>query len=188
MKLFINESKSKYPPCPTKEKKRSYRSKQITKICDDGLELTFEILPNRTTAIEFIYDMLNNYGFPWAQSDWKLDEYNKDIEYYEEDMDFYANGGYIDKDISTYIEFNDGSHMWVEEEDLVKNAIKAYRGAYKVERLFQSTGYDTTMYGGYIYYDEDYGDWNADLTLPEDIDFNSRNWNKIGKTYIEERD
>ena len=55
MKLHIKEAKSKYPPCSTKAKKNSYRSKTITKICDDGLELTFEILPNRTTAIEFIY-------------------------------------------------------------------------------------------------------------------------------------
>ena len=187
LKLHINESMKKYPPCPIKAKKNSYRSKTVTKICDDGLELTFEVLPNRTTAVEFIYWLLDLYEFPWAKSDYKLKEYNEDEEWYIDDMQRYENGESIDPDASTYIEFEDMSHIWIEEEPLIKNAIKAYRSAYKVEELLQETGYDATIYGGYIYYDEEFGDWRADLgNLPID-NFDERKWKVIGKTWVEER-
>ena len=187
LKLHINESMKKYPPCPIKAKKNSYRSKTVTKICDDGLELTFEVLPNRTTAVEFIYWLLDLYEFPWAKSDYKLKEYNEDEEWYIDDMQRYENGESIDPDASTYIEFEDMSHIWIEEEPLIKNAIKAYRSAYKVEELLQETGYDATIYGGYIYYDEEFGDWRAGLgNLPID-NFDERKWKVIGKTWVEER-
>jgi hypothetical protein len=187
LKLHINESMKKYPPCPIKAKKNSYRSKTVTKICDDGLELTFEILPNRTTAIEFIYWLLDAYEFPWAKSDYKLKEYNEDEEWYIEDMQRYEDGTFLEPDTSTYIEFEDMSHIWIEEEPLIKNAIKAYRSAYKVEELIRNTGYDCTLYGGYIYYDEYYGDWNASLDRDEIDDFDNRKWKVIGKTWVEER-
>ena len=187
LKLHINESMKKYPPCPIKAKKNSYRSKTVTKICDDGLELTFEVLPNRTTAVEFIYWLLDLYEFPWAKSDYKLKEYNEDEEWYIDDMQRYENGESIDPDASTYIEFEDMSHIWIEEEPLIKNAIKAYRSAYKVEELLQETGYDATIYGGYIYYDEEFGDWRADLGNPPIDNFDERKWKIIGKTWVEER-
>ena len=187
LKLHINESIKKYPPCPIKAKKNSYRSKTITKICDDGLELTFEVLPNRTTAIEFIYYTLYNYDFPWAQYDTKLGYYKEDEDWYIQDMERYENGESIDRDASTYIEFEDMSHIWIEEEPLIKNAIKAYRSAYKVEELLQETGYDATIYGGYIYYDEYNGDWRADLGNPLIDNFDERKWKVIGKTWVEER-
>ena len=187
LKLHLTESKSKYPSCPTKAKKNSYRSKTVTKICDDGLELTFEILPNRTTAIEFIYWLLDAYDFPWAKSDYKLKEYNEDEEWYIEDMQRYENCESIEPDSSTYIYFNDNSHMWIEEEPLIKNAIKAYRSAYKVEELIRNTGYDCTLYGGYIYYDEYYGDWNATLDTQPIDNFDNRKWKTICKTWVEER-
>jgi len=187
MKLHIDESMKKYPPCPTKAKKNSYRSKTVTKICDDGLELTFEVLPNRTTAIEFIYYVLYNYDFPWAQYDTKLGYYKEDEDWYIQDMRRYENGESTDPDASTYIEFEDMSHIWIEEEPVIKNAIKAYRSAYKVEELLQETGYDATIYGGYIYYDEEFGDWRAGLgNLPID-NFDERKWKVIGKTWVEER-
>jgi mRNA interferase YafQ len=187
LKLHINESMKKYPPCPIKAKKNSYRSKTVTKICDDGLELTFEVLPNRTTAVEFIYWLLDLYEFPWAKSDYKLKEYNEDEEWYIEDMQRYEDGTFLEPDTSTYIEFEDMSHIWIEEEPLIKNAIKAYRSAYKVEELIRNTGYDCTLYGGYIYYDEYYGDWNASLNRDEIDDFDNRKWKVIGKTWVEER-
>ena len=187
LKLHLTESKLKYPPCPTKAKKNSYRSKTVTKICDDGLELTFEILPNKTTAIEFIYWLLDAYDFPWAKSDYKLKEYNEDEEWYLEDMQRYENCESIEPDASTFIQFSNNTYMWLEEEPLIKNAIKAYRGAYKVEELIRNTGYDCTLYGGYIYYDEYYGDWNATLDHNEIDDFDNRKWKTIGKTWVEER-
>lgn len=187
LKLHINESMKKYPPCPTKAKKNSYRSKTVIKICDDGLELTFEVLPNRTTAIEFIYWLLDAYDFPWAKSDYKLKEYNEDEEWYIEDMQRYENCESIEPDASTFIQFSNNTHMWLEEEPLIKNAIKAYRGAYKVEELIRTTGYDCTLYGGYIYYDEYYGDWNATLDPNEIDNFNNKKWKTIGKTWVEEK-
>ena len=42
----LNESK--YPPCPSKPKKHSDRTRTVTRVCDDGLELSFNILPNKT--------------------------------------------------------------------------------------------------------------------------------------------
>jgi hypothetical protein len=187
MKLHINESMNKYPPCPTKAKKNSYRSKTITKICDDGLALTFEILPNKTTAIEFIYWLLEAYDFPWAKSEYKLKEYNEDEEWYIQDMERYENGESIEPDASTFIQFSNNTYMWLEEEPLIRNAIQAYRGAYKVEELIRNTGHDVTIYGGYIYYDEYYGDWNATLYHNEIDDFDDRKWKPIGKTWVEER-
>lgn len=187
LKLHLTESKLKYPPCPTKAKKNSYRSKTITKICDDGLELTFEVLPNKTIAIEFIYWLLDAYDFPWAKSDYKLKEYNEDEEWYIEDMQRYENGESIEPDASTFIQFSNNTYMWLEEEPLIKNAIRAYRGAYKVEELIRTTGYDCTLYGGYIYYDEYYSDWNATLDPNEIDNFNNRKWKTIGKTWVEER-
>ena len=177
--------KSKYPPCPTKEKKHSYRSKRVTKFCDDGLELTFEILPNRTTAIEFIYDVLYNYDFPWAKDKYRLQDYNEDPEWYVDDMNRYENCEFMDPDTSTFLDFGN-SYVFI-EDDGVKGAIKAYRSAYKIEELIQNTGYDCTLYGGYIYYDEDYGDWNATLDHNEIDNFDERNWKTIGNTWIEER-
>ena len=102
-------------------------------------------------------------------------------------MQRYENGTSIEPDSSTYIYFNDNSHMWIEEEPLIKNAIKAYRGAYKVEELIRNTGYDCTLYSGYIYYDEYYGDWNATLDPNEIDNFNNRKWKTIGKTWVEEK-
>jgi hypothetical protein len=183
----MNEAKLKYPPCPIKAKKNSYRSKRVTKICDDGLELTFEVLPNRTTAIEFIYWLLDLYEFPWAKSDYKLKEYNEDEEWYIEDMQRYEDGTFLEPDASTYIEFEDMSHIWIEEEPLIKNAIKAYRSAYKVKELIRDTEFDCTLYGGYIYYDEEFGDWRADLGNPPIDNFDERKWKVIGKTWVEER-
>lgn len=187
LKLHINESMKKYPLCPIKAKKNSYRSKTVTKICDDGLELTFEVLPNRTTAVEFIYWLLDLYEFPWAKSNYKLKEYNEDEEWYIEDMQRYENCESIEPDASTFIQFSDNTYMWLEEEPLIKNAIKAYRGAYKVEELIRTTGYDCTLYGGYVYYDEYYGDWNATLDHNEIDDFDNRKWKTIGKTWVEEK-
>lgn len=49
------------------------------------------------------------------------------------------------------------------------------------------TNKDVTIYGGYIYYDEDNGDWRADLGNPPIDNFDERKWKTIGKTWVEER-
>lgn len=185
LKLHINESVTKYPPCPTKPKKNSYRSKTVTKVCDDGLELDFNILPNKTTAIEFIYWMLDGYDFPWCKDKYRLQDYINDPEWYEEVMDAYENGDSIDPDSSTWLQFDDGKYVNIEDSG-VKGAIQAYRGAYKIDEIYHTNACDCTLYGGYVYYDEYYGDWRATLDANEIDGFDERNWKTIGKTWIEE--
>ena len=100
-------------------------------------------------------------------------------------MDRYEDSEYIDPDTSTFLDFGN-SHVFV-EDDGIKGAIKAYRSAYKIKELIQNTGYDCTLYSGYIYYDEYYGDWRATLDHNEIDNFNERNWKTIGNTWVEER-
>ena len=184
-KLGLTESTSKYPPCPAKPKKHGHRYKTVTKVCDYGLELSFNILPNKTTAIEFIYWMLWGYDFPWCDDKYRLQDYINDPAWYEEVMDAYENGDSIDPDSSTWLQFDDGKYVNIEDSG-VKGAIQAYRGAYKIDEIYHTNACDCTLYGGYVYYDEHYGDWRATLDANEINDFDERNWKTIGKTWIEE--
>ena len=180
----LNESK--YPPCPSKPKKHSDRTRTVTKVCDDGLELSFNILPNKTTAVEFIYDILYNYDFPWCVDKYRLQDYINDPEWYEEVMNSYENGGWIDPDSSTWLQFNDGKYVNIEDSG-INGAIQAYRGAYKIDEIYHINACDCTLYGGYVYYNTHYGDWNATLDPNEIDNFNERKWTTIGKTWVENR-
>lgn len=183
--IIINEE-TKIPKCPTRERPINWRTKTINKTLQDGLVLTFEVLLSRASAEAFIYDTLYNYNFPMVQRKWTLKDYAEDPQWYEDDMlNWETNPNvYFDDSVMTYCDFGNGVHV-VLEEDGLQGAIKAFQKARNVIGICQSTGWDTTIYNGYIYYDEDYDDWRADIDLPNNIDFDEHEWENVGGTFIE---
>lgn len=183
MKIYCSSSSGvKIPACPRKAKSVSYTTKQIVLKCDDGTETIFEILTSKSAAMAFLYDMLRNYFFPMAGSQSTLNMYLVDKDAYIEDMLDWENGELSDGDV-TYFETSN-CHFELEYEDL-PGVIKAYKDIPNVSKIVQSTIWGYVVYGGYIYYNEIYGDWEANTELPPGENFEDYQWRKVGGTYIQ---
>ena len=183
MKIYCASSDEvKLPACPRKEKSTVYTTKRIPLMCDDGTELIFEILTSKSAAMAFLYDMLSNYNFPMARGQAYLNMYLADRDAYIEDMLDWENYELNDDEV-TYFETSNGYYEL--EHESLSGAIKAYKDIPNVSRLIQSTVFGAVMYGGYIYYNEAYDDWEYNTELPPDENFEDYQWRKVGCTYIQ---
>lgn len=183
--ILTFENSIKIPKCPIKEKPNKWKRKTINKTLSDGLILTFEILASKASAEAFICDVLYNYNFPMAKRQWSLNDYGKDPEWYQEDMLNWESilPTYLDDSVLTYCDF--GGTGIVIEEDGLQGAINAFKKLKGITSICQSTGWDTTIFNGYIYYDSDYDDWKADIDLPNNMNFQDYEWENVCGTFIQ---
>lgn len=125
---------------------------------DFGDKSTYDIIRSRDGAIKFLFGCLRDREFPMMLSSY----YQGDVEYYEELMRNFDNGGHVyDEDTRTDFYAN-GTMYSIDDEMELKDAIEIYYAIPNVESLIQTNSACDIIWNGYLYRDEA-GYWYSDM-------------------------
>ena len=173
------------PALPSKGKSSKYQSKPLELKHEDGTTAYFWIIPTKVSAGNFIVNQLQIMNFPLAAEGYNLNCY-KDPRYgkdYVEDMKNWESDPYnFDDDVHTDF-YASGKYYSLGSDTTLEQAIMIYRALDNVYAMIHNNAYDTQIYNGWIYFDEEYGQWYASIDKPDGAD--EYQWRNYYGTQIE---